>query len=199
MFALRWSLSVFQPQTNAVIHTTSPHAVGQNGFSTFTYMVFRCPGCAHGALGIIHSHGNLGEAPPRTILDGFYPFATEAAPLPKDVPSDIQSEFREAELCAAAGAYGSSSKRTWPHSKHLLKRPYKSFKKRKTAASRHNEQHTDGRARAVCFRSRWHPDGRGPLLGETFRIGHAERYRGDWSFFFCLCPIKSDARRGVGQ
>jgi hypothetical protein len=42
-------------------------------------------------------------------LDGFYPFATEAAPLPKSVPEDIKSEFREAELCSAANALRAAS------------------------------------------------------------------------------------------
>jgi hypothetical protein len=45
-----------------------------------------------------------------TFMTAFYPFATAAAPLPKDVPPDIQAEFREAELCAAGqGLQGSFS------------------------------------------------------------------------------------------
>jgi hypothetical protein len=38
------------------------------------------------------------------VVTNFFPLSIDAAPLPNNVPTDIQKEFREAELCASVGA-----------------------------------------------------------------------------------------------
>ena len=48
---------------------------------------------------------NLGRNSPTSL----YPVAAHALPLPSLVPDDIQKEFREAEICAATGAYRAGS------------------------------------------------------------------------------------------
>jgi hypothetical protein len=43
------------------------------------------------------------------VLESFFPYAREVAPLPDAVPRDVQAEFREAELCASFGANRAAS------------------------------------------------------------------------------------------
>jgi hypothetical protein len=43
------------------------------------------------------------------VLEDFYPFSIDTAPLPNGVPPDIQAEFREAERCASFGANRAAS------------------------------------------------------------------------------------------
>ena len=54
---------------------------------------------SRGALATILDNGS----PQGAILESFFPVSVSAAPLPKDVPADIQAEFREAENTAALG------------------------------------------------------------------------------------------------
>jgi hypothetical protein len=43
------------------------------------------------------------------VLESFFPFSIDSAPLPVAVPTDVKSEFREAELCASFGANRAAS------------------------------------------------------------------------------------------
>ena len=43
------------------------------------------------------------------VLESFFPISTEPATLPTGVPTEVQTEFREAELCAANGANRAAS------------------------------------------------------------------------------------------
>lgn len=70
------------------------------------FRLFRCGGCGRGALAAILTGGV------QDFLLEFYPTSWPAAALPKDVPKDIESEYREAEQCAAAGAFRASSAMT---------------------------------------------------------------------------------------
>jgi hypothetical protein len=38
-----------------------------------------------------------------------YPFPRDVAPLPSAVPPNVEAEYREAELCASAGAWRAGS------------------------------------------------------------------------------------------
>jgi len=43
------------------------------------------------------------------VLEEFFPISFDAAPLPKGVPPELESEFREAEHCAAYGSNRAAS------------------------------------------------------------------------------------------
>lgn len=101
------AFSVFQFQQQQV-QLTKTHTIAARGFNVISYMLFRCPGCGNGALAVLHNNGNLAE-PGAVHLESFYPFAGDAVPLPPSTPKDLEAEFREAELCAAAGAYRAAS------------------------------------------------------------------------------------------
>jgi uncharacterized protein DUF4145 len=62
-------------------------------------MLYMCGGCGHGSLIKLHQNA-VG-----VVLEEFYPAAVETASLPNGVPEGIVKELREAELCAAHGAY----------------------------------------------------------------------------------------------
>jgi len=102
-------------------HTTFEHKAGGNEFQTiivdrpheyngkkFTrllYRLLRCASCNRGGLATIHDSGRVLDG----VLSEFYPISVENAKLPSDTPSDIEKEFREAELCAAFKANRASS------------------------------------------------------------------------------------------
>src|SRR5262245_20555542 len=65
-------------------------------FSRILWRALRCNVCSRGAIAKILDGGNSQSA----ILVDFIPKAVEKAPLPKDVPRELVSEFREAELDA---------------------------------------------------------------------------------------------------
>jgi hypothetical protein len=67
------------------------------------YVLTRCAGCGRGGLATIHEGGG------RNGLAEFYPTAIDLAPVPPDVPTEICKELREAELCAAHGAFRAAS------------------------------------------------------------------------------------------
>ena len=99
-------------------HTTFEHKAGGNEFQTiivdrpheyngkkFTrllYRLLRCASCNRGGLATIHDSGRVIDG----VLSEFYPISVENAKLPSDTPSDIEKEFREAELCAALKTNG---------------------------------------------------------------------------------------------
>src|ERR1700683_237748 len=102
--------SVFQFQANAQVQLNENRTIAGNTYAFVNYMLCKCPGCGHGALAVLRHAGNTGDPNPgRTYLESFHPFAGDAVPLPTKTPKDIQTEFREAELCAAAGASRAAS------------------------------------------------------------------------------------------
>jgi Domain of unknown function (DUF4145) len=70
-------------------------------FGAKAYHLLKCAGCGRGGLVTILYN-------PAT-LESFSPLTMEPAPLPKDTPDDIQAEVREAERCAAVGAWRAAS------------------------------------------------------------------------------------------
>lgn len=69
------------------------------------YFFSQCARCARGALVTIGDNGGVNTA----VIEEFFPIAVATAPLPTEVPADIQGEFREAERCAAFGANRAAS------------------------------------------------------------------------------------------
>ena len=104
------AFSVFQFQASGHVQLNQTHTIGTGAYTFISYMLFRCPGCGHGGLAVVHHSGNIGNpAAGATHLESFYPFATVNVPLPASTPKELQAEFREAELCAAAGAHRAAS------------------------------------------------------------------------------------------
>jgi hypothetical protein len=77
---------------------------GQN-CTQANYVLLRCAGCGRGGLAILH--GNQGGN--QAYDESFYPACLDSAPLPKGVPTGVEAEYREAELCASAGAWRAGS------------------------------------------------------------------------------------------
>lgn len=73
-------------------------------YTRIHYMLLRCSRCGRGALATIHDFMGVTED-----LAEFFPVSVDKARLPAAVPQEILSEFREAELCAAHGAWRASS------------------------------------------------------------------------------------------
>jgi len=74
----------------------SPDLVGTR------YALFRCTACGRGA----YAEHTFEKSKSGTVysLHRFLPVVSQPQPLPATTPTDIVAEFREAELCAAAGA-----------------------------------------------------------------------------------------------
>ncbi len=68
------------------------------------FRLLRCASCGRGGLATIA--GGMGHA---DFLVAFSPVTVQPAPLPKDTPKDIIAEVREAERCAAVGAWRAAS------------------------------------------------------------------------------------------
>ncbi len=84
--------SVFQPSNHG------PNVV---------YHLMRCAGCGRGGVATI-------AVPPQMpwtvgLMKEFYPRTIDVLDIPEQVPSGVQSEFREAELCASVGAWRAGS------------------------------------------------------------------------------------------
>ncbi len=69
------------------------------------FVLGQCAGCGRGGLAAVPDNGNRDSA----VLESFFPFSIDSVPLPAGVPIGIQSEFREAELCASFGANRAAS------------------------------------------------------------------------------------------
>jgi hypothetical protein len=83
------------------------HRLGDVEYVSIHYVLLRCPGCNRGAFAVLHTtRGQIADMTPKGVyLESFYPFSADALPLPAATPADLKTEFREAELCAAAGAF----------------------------------------------------------------------------------------------
>lgn len=91
-----------QKQMNAVNGT---HAYKGMNYMRVLYTFGLCARCGRGGLATIPDNGSLQTA----VLEAFFPISVTNSPLPNAVPTDIQTEFREAELCAAFGANRAAS------------------------------------------------------------------------------------------
>ena len=88
---------------NGTIQIQKSHKFNGQDYNVIQDFLYTCGGCGRGALVNIH------HSPHPPILEAFHPAAVERAPLPNGVPDGIVNEFREAELCAAHGAYRAAS------------------------------------------------------------------------------------------
>ena len=63
------------------------------------YTFHKCTNCLRGAVAQMNN----------SILASFFPYARKELNLPPDVPTDLTTEFREAELCISFSAYRAAS------------------------------------------------------------------------------------------
>lgn len=89
----------------SVIIANGPHTYNGQNYARVLYVYSACSRCGRAALATIPDNGG----PHNAALESFFPVCPDEAPLPKDVPADIQAEFREAENCAASGANRAAS------------------------------------------------------------------------------------------
>jgi hypothetical protein len=82
-----------------------PHNYDNAQYARVMYKLLRCAGCGRGGLAKIHDTGRVIDGK----LESFFPASIEHARLPAEVPSGIEAEFREAELCASSGAWRAAS------------------------------------------------------------------------------------------
>lgn len=75
------------------------------GYQRVLYRLMRCAGCQRGGIAKILDQGQVLTG----VLTDFYPVSIESAVIPRAVPAGIAAEFREAELCAAHGAWRAAS------------------------------------------------------------------------------------------
>ncbi len=99
------------PHSTSVLGYTRVEQQGPftRGMVTYTharYQLLRCANCGRGGLAVTF-HRNASDDV--GVLMDFHPYSVKAAPLPKDVPEDIVAEVREAERCAAIGAWRAGS------------------------------------------------------------------------------------------
>ena len=87
------------------IHRTWNHQFEGKPYTYAYYILMRCAGCGRGGVATVHGH----QQGPQAFDEAFYPSCCESAPLPKGVPPGVEAEYREAELCASAGAWRAGS------------------------------------------------------------------------------------------
>jgi hypothetical protein len=68
------------------------------------YHLLKCAGCSRGGLAVVRIESNISY--PNGQLIEFYPRTIDSLNTPPEVPPGIQSEFKEAELCASVGGHG---------------------------------------------------------------------------------------------
>lgn len=103
-----YGVSAQCPNCNAITSFEPKHTVpilgkyyhsGTN-YSRLVNVFSQCARCGRGGLAIVLDLGTNTVG----VLESFFPFSIDTAPLPGAVPADIQAEFREAERCASFGA-----------------------------------------------------------------------------------------------
>jgi len=81
------------------------HEFEGQGYTNVIYKLLRCAACGRGGIAKLHCDDHYYDG----VLEDFYPISIDNAPLPGEVPEDIEKEFREAERCAAFGARRAAS------------------------------------------------------------------------------------------
>ena len=97
--------SIANFEHKGTIITNHRHNFDGGVYSRVLHLLMQCSGCERGGLARIHDNGQMAGA----VLESFYPYPQDAAPLPGKVPTDIEAEFREAELCYSVGANRAAS------------------------------------------------------------------------------------------
>lgn len=89
----------------STVIVNGPHKFQGQDFSRVLYMHLRCASCHRGGHAKIHDSGKVHDG----VLEEFFPISVDNAPLPESVPAGVQTEYREAEFCAAFSANRAAS------------------------------------------------------------------------------------------
>lgn len=81
------------------------HDYAGRSYSRILYRLMRCAACHRGGLAKVHDNGQPNDG----VLETFLPLSIENVAIPPNLPPGIAAEFREAELCAAFGAWRGAS------------------------------------------------------------------------------------------
>ena len=92
-------------EQKAALHIPQNHKYQDVAYGHIHYVLGQCTGCRRGGLAKIHDTGDINTG----AIEFFFPYSIDTASIPPDVPRDIVSEFREAELCASFGAHRAAS------------------------------------------------------------------------------------------
>lgn len=82
------------------------HRLRGQEFNYITYHIVRCASCGSGGLAKVY-HDDADYT--RGTLGDFYPRTIDMLTMPHQVPLGVQSEFKEAELCASVRAWRAGS------------------------------------------------------------------------------------------
>jgi Domain of unknown function (DUF4145) len=144
-------------------------------YGRVVYQLVRCAGCGRAGLATIYDNGMVAAG----RLAKFYPLSLDVAPLPAEVPPAVAAEYREAEVCASAGAWrGASALLRSALEKALAANGYS----KGVLAARIDEAAADGVITAARQR-RAHDEVRSlgndilheewrPVSGEEYRVAH---------------------------
>jgi hypothetical protein len=108
-----YSVSAFCPTCRVLTSFSQKDTVVVNGVHPFEginfprvlYVFGACTRCGRGGLATVPDGGSIQTA----RLESFFPFSIDHATLPTGVPTDVATEFREAERCLAFGAARAAS------------------------------------------------------------------------------------------
>lgn len=101
-----YSVSANCPACKAITSFEQKHAIIWNGTRTYKeksfnrvlYILNQCARCGRCGFAEVPDNGARVNG---SALENFFPFSPDVLPVPQSVPKDIETEFREAELCAA--------------------------------------------------------------------------------------------------
>jgi hypothetical protein len=82
-----------------------PHVFEGRNYIRAFFILMQCAGCGRGGLATIHDNGTGGQA----FDELFYPASRDLATLPPNLPTGVEAEYREAELCASVGGWRAAS------------------------------------------------------------------------------------------
>lgn len=97
------AVTSFDQKANTIVNGL--YSYNGTNYSRVLYVFGQCARCGRGGLATFPDNGTWQSA----VLESFFPFSVDAAPLLTAVPPDIQAEFREAELCTSFKANRAAS------------------------------------------------------------------------------------------
>ncbi|MGH7429144.1 MAG: DUF4145 domain-containing protein [Candidatus Methylomirabilaceae bacterium] len=101
------ALATFEEANDSRIVERGPFKHGGAQFARAVHQLLRCANCGRAGLAVILDQGHQFERD--GMLVNFFPPTAQPATLPNNTPKEIVAEVREAERCAAIGAWRAAS------------------------------------------------------------------------------------------
>lgn len=103
------AVTSFEPRVGGgafgVIIQEGRNYIGGVHYDRTAYILMRCASCGRGGMAAVHYNDNISTGG----LGEFHPITVSRADLPTGIPQGIVKEYREAERCAAIGAWRGAS------------------------------------------------------------------------------------------